>query len=248
MKWIDHLLLLGYLLGPVLPIFIVGLLFLTRRRYRTATAALFLNALWTWLCFTPAFASRLEQGLTQNYPLKEATAYPRVNAIVVLGGGNLPQPRDDERSLDSTQATTRIGFGLQLFMHSRASVILLSGGKKEALQMANILLRRNIPASAIRMETTSINTHQNALYSAKILKRENLQRILLVTSPTHMPQAAASFRHQGLIVIPAPAPDLVHMQPATKHPWLPKWSTISLTTYCLREYIALWVYRLYGWA
>ena len=205
--------------------------------------------LWMWLSSTSAFAFYMQKSLEQQYPPKEAMAYPDADAIVVLGGGALPNLNGDWNEYPADTDTTRIGFGLKLFRSSKANVILLSGGELEAEQMAGKLLQQGVPENVVQTETSSMSTHENAIYSAAILKREKRQRILLVTSAMHMPRAIASFRRQGLIVIPAPA--LESTPDAKSKPgisWWPNRPALLLSYHCLREYFGLWAYRLIGWA
>lgn len=229
----------GMLAAPVL-------LLLTRQRFRLAGGLLAIAVLWIWLCSTPVFARWLQHGLEHQYAQKSASAYAQADAIVVLGGGKLPS-RLDWAAGDFDGPVTRLGFGLQLFRQARAGIILLSGND-QARKMEQRLLELGIPAGALLTEDESANTHQNALFSARLLKHEKLQRILLVTSGIHMPRAAASFTRQGLVVIPAPMPDSGASHRWTSYPWWPKRKALSLSTRCLREYFGLWAYRLLGWA
>lgn len=223
----------------------IGAIWLCFRRYRTAAAFFSVGVLWLTLCATPAFAAWLQRGLESQYPPRQASAYPVADAIVVLGGGELPHVGKTATMEGHTARDTRLGLGLELFRHGRAPIILLSGGDREARQMAGLLEQQHVPATALRIEDHSRNTHQNALYSAAILKREQRQRILLVTSAWHMPRAAASFKRQGLLVIPAPTFD----PPShTAPPWLPNRSALRDSAHWLHEYLGLWIYRLRGWA
>ena len=221
-------------------------LFCLRRHRRIAIALLSLATLWIWLCSTPAFASWLRHGLERPYAQTKAAAYPKADAIVVLGGGTLPRSGTAWGIDDTDEPTTRLGFGLRLFRNSRAGTMLLSGGD-QALKMTRKLQEQGVPASALITEDASTNTHQNALYSAIILKRKKLQRILLVTSGIHMPRAMANFKRQGLTVIPAPVFDPDEGSWQIAHSWWPKRTALGLSTDCLREYLGLWVYRLCGW-
>lgn len=225
---------------------ILGLFFLRRHR-RIAIIMLSLATLWIWLCSTPAFATWLQQGLEHPYAQTNAGAYPKADVIVVLGGDELPPSGTDWGIDDAEARTTRLGFGLELFRASRAGTILLSGND-QALEMTRKLLEQGVPASALITEDESENTHQNALYSAAILKRKKLLRILLVTSGIHMTRAMASFNRQGLAVIPAQAFNNDDGFEGASHPWWPKRSALSLSAHCLREYLGLWGYRLCGWA
>lgn len=225
---------------------IAGFYFLCRQRYRPGLALLACGAGWLWLCATPAMAMRLRESLEYHYPARQASAYPKADAIVILGGGALTQSGLDPDADDPYGPATRIGFGLQLFRNARADLVLLSGGD-QAQPMARGLRRQGLPVDVMRIESTSTNTHENAEFSAVMLKREKRLRILLVTSGFHMPRAAAAFMKQGLEVIPAPAYDPVH--PSWEdHPWWPKRAALRLSGRCLREYVGMWWYRVRGWA
>ena len=222
-----------------------GLMFLCLRRYRPALVLLALGACWLWLCATPAMATRLRDALERHYPQRDASTYAKADAIVILGGGALPRYGVSSNADDAYSLATRIGFGLQLFRDARADMVLLSGSD-QALRMARRLQGQGVPLDALETECASTNTHENAVFSAALLKRAKRSRILLVTSGFHMPRAAAAFANQGLQVIPAPAYDPVYPSWQT-HPWWPKRSALRLTGRCLREYAGFWWYRLRGW-
>jgi uncharacterized SAM-binding protein YcdF (DUF218 family) len=225
---------------------IAGFYFLCRRRYRSGFALLAFGAGWLWLCATPAMAMRLREPLECHHPAQEASAYSTADAIVILGGGALTQSVLAPDADDPYGAATRIGFGLQLFRRARADMVLISGGD-QAQPMARALRQQGLPVDAIQVESTSTNTHENAAFSAAMLKREKRLRILLVTSGFHMPRAAAAFAKQGLEVIPAPAYDPIY--PSWEaHPWWPKRAALQLSGRCLREYVGMWWYQVHGWA
>jgi uncharacterized SAM-binding protein YcdF (DUF218 family) len=222
----------------------VGLFLLCRRRYRSALLLAAIGVGWLWLCATPAMALRLRDTLERPYPPRAASSYAKADAIVILGGGVLPSSLDWDAD-DADSLATRIGFGLQLFRDARADMVLVSGSD-QALRMAHGLLYQGVPAKALQAECASRNTHENAMFSAAMLKRAKRERILLVTSGFHMARAAAAFAGQGLEVIPAPAYDPVY--PGWQaHPWRPRRSALRLTGRCLREFAGLWWYRLRGW-
>lgn len=221
---------------------------LCARRYRRiAIALLSLATVWIWLCSTPAFATWLQQGLERPYAQMKAVAYPKADVIVVLGGDDLPQSDADWGTDEAQAPSTRLGLGLQLFRNSRASTILLSGDD-QAREMARRLQEHGVPASALITEDASGNTHENALYSAALLKPRKMLRILLVTSGIHMTRAMASFQRQGLTVIPAQAFNSEDGFESAPYAWWPKREALSLSVHCLREYLGLWGYRLCGWA
>lgn len=185
--------------------------------------------------------------------------------IVVLGGGtesNLP-PR---QGVEMNSAGDRMLHAADLYHQGAAPKILLSGGNVEwmdslenspAADMQQILLKMNVPVSAMILQTKSQNTHEDAEYSAKILREKGISKIILVTSAMHMPRSVALFEKQGIEVLPSPTDFTI-----TEDGWqrmfspnletfltniVPNSSAIGLTTTVMKEYIGLLVYRLQGW-
>jgi uncharacterized SAM-binding protein YcdF (DUF218 family) len=236
---------LGRLTHPALHaalLLVIGIFFIYRRRYGAGASAIALGVLWLALCSAPTFATWLQGGLEHPYAQRDASDYPKVDAIVVLGGGKLPNDPDWD-SDDPDMQATRLGFGLQLFQDGRAGTLLLSGAD-QAVKMAHRLQQAGVPDAALIVEGASRNTHQNALYSIAILRQRKLRNVLLVTSGIHMPRAEASFAREGIAVIPAPAPD-EYRGPSSS--WWPRRAALTLSARCLREYLGMWVYRVRGW-
>ena len=100
----------------------------------------------------------------------------------------------------------------QLYRAGKSPLILISGGNAfdskhppESALAARLLIDWGIPPAAILTEQQSRDTHQNAVFTQRILAQRGIAKILLVTSAFHMPRAAAAFRRTGLTVIPIPA-------------------------------------------
>lgn len=245
MDLFEHFAILSRPLPQAIGVAVVGWVWLCSRRYRTAAMFLAASVLWFALCATPAFAGWLQRGLESQYPPRDAASYPTADAIVVLGGGEIQGVGESSIDEASKEGATRVGLGLELFRQSRAPIMLLSGGNHEAKRMARLLEQQHVPAAALRIEDASRDTHQNALYSATLLKREKLKRILLVTSGWHMPRATASFKRQGRMVISA---SISGPPSRVASSWLPQRAALRQSSRCLREYLGLWIYKLRGWA
>jgi len=73
----------------------------------------------------------------------------------------------------------------------------------EAMLMADVLVREfGVPVRWI--EPMSRTTHENAVLTAALLKREGIDRIVLVTHVFDTRRASAEFEAQGVSVILAP--------------------------------------------
>ena len=220
----------------------IALLCLCLRRYRLAAISSAFGVAWIVLCATPAFADWLRRGLENPYPAHPASTYPVADAVVVLGGGDPPDFGHGSRN----EQRTRAGFALELFRQARAPIVLTSGGAGEAAEMAQQLQQQGVPERALLVEPDSATTHQNATYSAQLLDRANVHRILLVTSTVPMRRAAACFEHLGFDVIPAPAFD-VNQVPAPEPAWRPQRPVLLKSQRYLHEYIGMMVYKMRGW-
>jgi uncharacterized SAM-binding protein YcdF (DUF218 family) len=92
-------------------------------------------------------------------------------------------------------------------------LILLSGGGAFAPQAAeadvvrDFLLANGVPADKITVESKSISTHENALFSAPLAARLPGRKLLL-TSDYHMFRALRVYRKAGIDCQPLPIPDI----------------------------------------
>ncbi|MEU8894545.1 YdcF family protein [Nocardia sp. NPDC048505] len=124
---------------------------------------------------------------------------PGMDAIVVHGAG-----------LNGTQVTPllagRLDRALEVYRaevaQGRRPLLVPSGGQgadevvSEAAAMSDYLVRRGVPAAAIRLEDRSTNTRENLLYSAELVGPQ--VRMLLVTSNFHILRTAVLARRLGL--------------------------------------------------
>ena len=101
------------------------------------------------------------------------------DVIVVLGGGA-------ERPVRAAE----------LFHAHAAPRILLTGEGDDEINR-QILLAHGVPAAAIEVERKSTSTHENAEFSLKILRAENIHSVILVTSWYHSRRSLKTFQHSA---------------------------------------------------
>ena len=114
-----------------------------------------------------------------------AAAAKSAQAIVVLTGG-------DHLIIEAAR----------LHRETRLPV-LASGGDGEAAAIKQ-QLEAEFGVPVRWTEKSSLNTEQNAIFSADILASQNIHKIILVTHALHMRRARMMFADSGLEVIPAP--------------------------------------------
>jgi uncharacterized SAM-binding protein YcdF (DUF218 family) len=181
---------------------------------------------------------------------------PLAQAIVVLGG-TIRMPSGLHHAAGLADSSDRLLVAFRLYRAGKAPLILCSGGLNpvgavgntaEAVWMAQLLEEWNVPAAAIRIETASIDTHENAIRSYQALAPGGIRRILLVTSAMHMPRAAGAFRKAGFEVAAVPADFRSGWGESNfLTGWLPKAENLVDSGMALHEWLGLAMYRFRGW-
>ena len=124
--------------------------------------------------------------------------------------------------------------------------LILAGGNPndgdppEAQVLAAVM---SFPVPDVRIEPGPRDSQETGAAVALLL-RDEAQRVLLVTSPTHVARMAASLRHHGVEAVLAAHTTL----PALGRPesWLPQSDGIGLTRAALYEYVGILWYLVSG--
>ena len=146
-----------------------------------------------------------------EYPItKENKLDSNYDIGLLLGGGMVTFEAETNRLIFRNN-TDRLFQTISLYKTNKIKTIFISSGSGsitfrnmlEANLIKKYMIEIGIPDSVIMVDSTSDNTHENALFTARILKNhtEN-QRILLITSATHMRRALGCFNLVGLHVTP----------------------------------------------
>lgn len=177
-------------------------------RRRAGALLMFSGLLWIYVAATPLFAGWLLRGLEGTYQT-EPSVPAEARAIVVLGGGRHGQA--PEYGLETVNHATLERLRYAALLHRRTGLpLLVTGGRvrgdepsAEAELMAKVL-EREFGVMVSYRESASRTTWENAVHSARILRSEGLDHVLLVTHALHMPRAVWSFRQSGIAVTPFP--------------------------------------------
>lgn len=130
----------------------------------------------------------------------------------------------------------------------RAKLIMSTGdnqglGLPNSKVMAAFAISLGIPQENIIEEDQSLNTHQNLLYSMKIMEREGMKQPTLVTLDLYTRRAVATARKLGMV-------DFywlsvyAHGEPAYGYKWLQTHSRFTIFCY---EVAATIYSRAVGW-
>jgi uncharacterized SAM-binding protein YcdF (DUF218 family) len=100
------------------------------------------------------------------------------DVIIILGGGS------HERPLRAAE----------LFRQRAAPRIIITGEGDDEINR-ELLISNGVPASAIQVENKSTTTQENAKFTIKLLRAEEIHSAILVTSWYHSRRALKTFEH-----------------------------------------------------
>lgn len=239
-KWLSVL-----LLPPVLPLWLaaVGWLLL-KRRPTTARVLIGGSLLLTVLTSTPLCVEWLARPLEYRYPVLQDSVLQRwrPQVIIVLAGGRRSIAPDYGDATTNWFTSQRLRYAARLARRSGLPLLVSggspSGGRSEAELMADSL-RDDYQLPTRWLETRSLDTADNAAFSAALLKPAGVQRVVLITDAMHMPRAVAQFQRSGLSVLPAPTHFLGGSQGETAVEQLPGSYSALIGHYALHEWLGL---------
>jgi uncharacterized SAM-binding protein YcdF (DUF218 family) len=209
---------------------------------------LVLTSLLLLLVFSTGAGSRLLVAPLEKRAQPLVTAPVNAQAIVVLGAGRIGNaPEYGGQDVPGLEALARLRYGAHL-QRTTGLPLLVSGGRpdgakeSEAAIMARVL-REDFSVPVKWLETRSENTAQNADYSARMLRQERIQRVVLVTDAIHMLRAQAVFSRYGVDVVPAPT-TFTARAPLAAIDFVPNARALARTHYAMHEWVGLLWYRI----
>ncbi len=235
-------------LPPAGPLLLAFLGWLLARRHRRSGAALLLAALaLLWLLACSGVAVALAGwALPRAQPLEASQlAAARPQALVVLGGGLLPQAPEYGQSQPSSATLARLRYGARLAKASGLPLAFAGGIGWAASGMdtdpEGEIARRVLAEWGLQarwLDSASRDTQENAQQMRRLLQADGVQRIVLVTSASHMPRSRLEFERAGFTVTPAPTGFILPSERPLLQ-WLPSADGLALSREVLREWLAL---------
>ncbi|MBU0752502.1 MAG: YdcF family protein [Gammaproteobacteria bacterium] len=244
-SWLLTNLVVAFLLPPLNGLLLAGVGWLLwQRRPRLARTLVAVGLALLIILALPVVGNAMQRSL-EGIPVSAAQVR-EAQAIVVLGGGRYRDALEYGGDTVAEATLLRLRYAAKLQRESGLP-LLVTGGKPDGGDLSEAeAMRRTLTAEfgvPVRwVEGASDNTHENALYSARLLKPDGITRVLLVTHAWHMPRALRSFAAEGLAV--APAPTFFHRKPLTPLDFLPQ--GYSGARHAIHEWIGLFWYRMRG--
>ena len=195
----------------------------------------------------PSYLLRnLQSGYSDGVAVRLA---PRT-AIILLGNGT-------ERVPPASVEVAPLAYGrvmktLELYQACKRNggscTIVVTGGDpqhhgaSEAAVYGARLRLLGVDSADILIEGRSLNTWQNAQYTAELLKAHPVEQLFLVTSGIHLRRSLLYFGHFGLHGQPVRA-DYVSAMPSLS----PQSYNFLVTDLAIHEYFGYWRYFVYEW-
>ncbi len=191
-------------------------------------------------------------------PLERLFAAPgpagKADAAVVLAG-TVDLRRSSLERIEFYDRPERIIEGARLAREGRVRWLVISGGSGDAFLpeaaeaefLAAFARELGVPSASILLQKRSRNTHEDAVYTAELLRTRGIGRFFLVTSGFHMPRAVACFRKAGLEPVPYPVDFRATPLASSPLSYLPTASALALSTLAAHEYVGYAGYWIAGW-
>jgi len=185
----------------------------------------------------------------ERFPVPDQQSLSSAQAIVILAGGARAYAPEFGGPTAGSVTLERVRYGARL-AHQLKLPVLVSGGapNKKGIAEAQTMmttLKQDFGITPRWVEDLSLDTHQNAVLSQRMLSQAGIRRIVLVTHAAHMLRAVNEFQAAGMEVIPAPT--AFFTAPAEKGDdigLLPSANTAYIAWYALHEWLGLAAQRL----
>jgi uncharacterized SAM-binding protein YcdF (DUF218 family) len=213
----------------------------------------------TWFLGNPWITNEvLLQWETSPTPFADIPQQQYKAAIVLMG-----MTQDSKSPKDRVyfmRGADRLLYAIRLYREGKVKKIIISGAyinnkltaftAEGANNIRTTCHMAGIPDEDILTEEVSLNTYENALYTAQLLRENNINgaECILVTSAFHMPRAIRCFQKQGIKALPFAADfysedrffDIGRM-------FLPSAAAIDRWNILFKEWVGLIVYRMAGY-
>jgi uncharacterized SAM-binding protein YcdF (DUF218 family) len=178
-----------------------------RRRFpRGGQAMAWTGVLLLLLLSLPVVGTLLVRSLDTS-PAFEITRATNAQAIVILGGGTRRDAPEYGGDTLGELTLERVRYGARVARLTGLPV-LVTGGSVYGGEAESKLMRQALESEfGVRVrwaEDRSRTTHENALYSAAILRDAGISSVVLVAHSFDMPRTSAEFAAAGIRIYPAP--------------------------------------------
>jgi len=203
----------AFVLPPGCFFVILVVAFFCRRRLPRGSLLLAIMAvIGMYLMSTTWFEHRLVNLVAVDTPCDLAALQAKKSAMIVVLAASRYERGPEYEGQDRVGLNTlgRLRYGVYLH-HKTGLPLLVSGGSVfgEREPLADLMKQSLVEffcldPTLIYVENKSRNTHENAIFTKRILDDLQVRTAVLVTGSLHMKRAWSAFERAGVDVIPAP--------------------------------------------
>jgi uncharacterized SAM-binding protein YcdF (DUF218 family) len=215
---------------------------------------------WTvfaFLFFTLAPIFQIFAGIWEA-PLTDIRTMEKKYDVGIVLGGYLDSGVKPKDRLHFTSSGTRLTTTIELYKKGIVKKILLTGGNfsfqdsivTEADKAAQFLQILGIPDSNIIIESNSLDTRENAVFSKKMIQQQGAEAsVLLITSAWHMRRAEACFQKVGFKTLDTFSTDPFSGRIITSWNYylFPNTTILEAWRILIKEWVGFAIYKLVGY-
>ena len=247
--------LVGFIVSPIgIAIFggLVALLCAKREHRRTAKWLGWFTFAWLWLWMTPIMTwvvgVPLEHEFLVDARVPMVESFPEADAIVLLGGG-MGVETNLSSYAEMWSGADRVWQAARLYKAGKAKLVIATGdgARDSTLPLLNDF---GVPSECVLFHDAR-NTEEEAKFVETVLATKNTKdaKILLVTSAWHMRRSVLMFKRYApnLEIIPAATDYEALVRTGNGFSFkdlIPSPDYLAANTYCFKEYVGYWGYRL----
>jgi uncharacterized SAM-binding protein YcdF (DUF218 family) len=163
-----------------------------------------------------------------------------INYVLVLGNGHVTNKNVSSVSQLSNTALMRLIEGIRIYKELDGAKLIVSGYAGDdmitphAFVLRDVALSLGVPLIDIITQENAKDTKEEALYAKDTIKKD---RLILVTSASHMPRAMKIFKSLSLNVIAAPT-DYLSKEDGD-YLEIPRGKELRKTEVAIHEYIGI---------
>lgn len=183
----------------------IGVFFLLFNSYKKGRFFVIISFVWLALFSNAYISNSLLYPLEQNH--KALLTIPKVNYVLVLGGGHKTNNNLSITSQVNTISVNRLAEGIRIYKKLENAKLIVSGYSglndktPHAFMQKKLAISLGVKKEDILTMPNPKDTAQEALAVKEIVKNK---KFILVTSASHMTRAMLLFKKQNLKVIAAP--------------------------------------------
>jgi uncharacterized SAM-binding protein YcdF (DUF218 family) len=227
-------------LPPTGPLLLAALgLLLARRHPRTGRGLAAIGIVVLFALSIPAVAALLLRVVDASPPLDLGEARS-AQAIVILGGGTRRNAAEYDGDTLGRLTLERVRYGARVARLTGLPVLVTGGTVSEGETEAKLMreaLEHEFGVDVQWSEDRSRTTHENAAFSAPLLREAGVRRVVLVAHSFDIPRARAEFAAQGVETIAAPT-GIVALHFTSPFDYLPSVAGLQSSYYALYEMLA----------